>query len=275
MHELSAADALRPSPVCILDLPLAEYSLGHELLLFRRRNALAVLSSEEFSKLDFSAQIYAIREAVWLCSDSFSARDRFERPARIMWGFRWNEWKRKRWVKRLANLLPEDYALAAAEFRNYMAASQRFPPMPTPHAVSVLYPNDNEESGRGFGQPLFLTLYHFVSALPKSVLLDNGPTGSVWDFPYARAIWLYTTKCEMEGAFRIENAKERQVQEEKDQFLKEIAEEKAAEDASRRTEAGGRKPEDKPNMSGLATPPPDLGPDLPSSNSELQNGGGM
>jgi hypothetical protein len=177
VHELSAADALRPSPVCILDLPLAEYSIGHELLLFRRRNALAILSPEEFSKLDFSAQIYAIREAIWICSDSFSARDRFERPARIMWGFRWNEWKRKRWAKRLKHLLPDDYALAAAEVRNYLAASQSFPPMPTPHSVSVLYPNDGEETGRGFGQPLFLTLYHFVSALPKAVRRDNGHTG--------------------------------------------------------------------------------------------------
>ncbi len=82
MHELAFADAARPSPVVILNLLLCEYSIGHELLLFRRRNALVISSPEEFSKLDFWEQVFYIREALWICSDPFSKRDAFERPAR-------------------------------------------------------------------------------------------------------------------------------------------------------------------------------------------------
>jgi hypothetical protein len=242
VHELSAADALRPSPVCILNLPLSEYSLGHELLLFRRRNALVILSETAFSELDFALQIHAIREAVWICSDSFSARDRFERPSWFMAGFRWNEWKRKRWAKRLKHLTLQDYALAAAEFRNYLSEAQSCPPIPTKHAISVLYPDDKNEHGRGFGQPFFLTLYQFVIGLPK----DEWVCATAWDFPYARALWLYFAKCEAEGAYRIENAKERQVQAELEQFEREIAEEKAAEQGK------------VPDTGGLATVPPDL-----------------
>jgi len=202
---------------------LTGYSLGHEVLLFRRRNALLVSSPAEFSRLETWQKIHALREAIWICADTYSARDRFERPSIFAFGFRWNEFKRRRWIARLKNFLPEDYALAEAEFRNYIAAAHAFPPTPSSHAASVLYEKDGDAGGRAFGQPLALTLYQFVLTLPPS----ERPR-CAWDFDFARAVWLYFGHAELEGGYRIENWKERQVQVERDQFEREIAEEKAA-----------------------------------------------
>jgi hypothetical protein len=242
MHELAFADAARPTPVVVLNLPLSEYSVGHELLLFSRQNALMLLPKEEFSSLDFDKQIFAIREAVWICSDPFSVRERFERPARIMWGLRWNEWKRRRWVNRLKNLLPMDYALAAAEFRNYLSSGHPAIPVPGKHAVDVLYPDDGDSKGRAFGQPLMLSLYHFVLSLPKT----DRPK-CAWDYPMAKATWLFFSRMESQGNYRIENFEEREEQS--------VMDELRAERESRKREAP--EPAQSSNK-GLATAPPNL-----------------
>jgi hypothetical protein len=206
MHELAYADAARPTPAVVLNLPMAEYSIGHELLLFHRRNSLALLSPEEFSALDFTLQLHAIREAAWICSDPFSTRERFERPARVMWRFRWNEWKRRRWVNGLSKLLPQDYALAAAEFRNYLEAAHPRVPSPGKHAVDVLY-GDEERSGRHLGQPMILSLYQMVLSLPATER-----SVCAWDYPYARATWMFFAQMESAGNYRIENFEERDEQ---------------------------------------------------------------
>jgi hypothetical protein len=258
VHELSVADVFRPTPVTVLNLPLAEYSIGHELLLLRRRNALALLSPEEFSKLDFALQIHAVREAVWICSDPFSVRDRFEQPARFMWGFRWNEWKRRRWVNRQRHLLPHDYALAAVDFRNYLEAAHPQIPTPGKHACDVLYPED-EKSGRRFGQPMILSFYQMVIDMPES----ERPV-CAWDFPYARATWIFFAQLETAGSFRIENFEERDEQSVMDG---------ARSDVKRRAEdGGGHGPH--ATASGLATAPPDLSDSQPSTaNSQPGEGG--
>lgn len=246
MHELSFADAARPSPVVVLNLPLADYSLGHELLLFRRRNALALLPAEEFAALPFDQQIFSIREAVWLCSDAFSVRDRIEQPSVFMLGFRWSEWKRRRWVKRLKDLLPEDYALAAAEFRNYLAEAHPKIPTPGEFAMEVLYP-DETGKGRAFGQPLVVSLYQYVITLPSSERPD-----CAWDFPMAKAMWLFYAHMEMQGNYRIENWEERDEQSVMDE-AREQGRSQKSEDSNSEPETTNAKP-----SSGLATPPPDL-----------------
>lgn len=244
MHELSFADAARQTPAVVLNLPLAEYSIGHELLLLRARNALVVSSPEEFSKLDFVMQLHAIREAVWICSDPFSVREKFERPAFINWRFRWNEWKRKRWVKWLdnSNLLPMDYALAVAEFRNYLASAHPHIPGPGPHAVDVLYP-DEQAKGRGMGQPMVLSLYHFVITLPK----EERPK-CAWDFPYGMATWLFFSKMESLGNYRIENFEERDEQSVMDEAKASRGNKEETSNVEHLT----------PNAEGLATVPLDL-----------------
>lgn len=264
-HELAFADVVRPTPVVVLKLPLAEYSLGHELLLLRRRNALVILPEREFSKLDYWEQLHAIREAVWLCSDPFSERDQFERPKGFMLGFRWNEWKRRRWVKGLKKFLPMEYALASADFRNYLAASRPNIPTAGKHACDALYPDDGAARGRSFGQPLVLSLYHFVITLPTA----ERPK-CAWDFPFARAMWLFFAKLEAEGNYRIENFEEREEQAVYDEAVAEARE---------KSEVRSQKLESKtaehstPNATGLATVPPDLDAEVPTSELRPPNPG--
>ena len=244
-HELAFADAARPTPVVVLNLLLAEYSLGHELLLFRRRNALLLASPAEFSALELWQQLHAIREAVWVCSDPASVRMRFEQPSAFMLRHRLNEFNRRRWVRSLRRMLPDDYALAAAEFRNYLAAAHSFPTCPSQHATDVLYSEEKDAAGRVFGQPFTLTLYQFVYQLPVS----ERPA-CAWDFSFANATWQYFAHCEAQGNFRIENQKEAQIQAEKDRFESEIAAEKLAEAAQAKAEAAA------PVSAGLATAVP-------------------
>lgn len=243
MHEFSVADAFRPNPTSVLGLPLEPYSIGHELILLRRRNAFLTLSEAEFSLLDFWQQLHAIREAVWLCSDSYGARERFERPSWFMLGMRWNERKRRMWVCCQKELLPEDYALAVADFRNYLVEAHPRIPSPGKFAIEVLYPDDAESRGRSYGQPMVLSLYHFVIGLPAK----ERPK-CAWDFPYAKAMWLYFSKLESGGAFRIENFEERDEQS--------VMDEVESERRTKKSEAISHKPEPV-KESGLATEVPD------------------
>lgn len=221
MHEFSVADAFRPAPAAVLGLPLEPYSIGHELLLLRRRNAFLTLSAYDFAALEFWKQLHAIHELIWICSDPYSARDRFEQPSWFAVGLRWNEWKRRRWVKRQKHLLPEDYALAEADVRNYLNEAHPIIPTPGKHAIDVLYPEDNSK-GRAFGQPLLISLYHFVIDLPA----QERPA-CAWDYPFARAMWLFFGKLESNGAFRIENFDERDEQSVMDELNEERANRKS------------------------------------------------
>lgn len=250
MHDTLVADALRPAPVCVLNLPLVEYSLGHEVQLLRRRNALLLSSPAEFSLLPLEQQIFAIREAVWLCSEPASNRDRIERPGVLCLAYRWNAFKRSLWQRGIRRFTADDYALACAEFRNYLAAGRPFPPTPSAHAVSVLYENEKDANGRSFGQPIVLTLFQFVV---RERLHAEARLRSAWDYPFASASWLYFASAESDGAYRIENPKERQVQAERDQFEREIAEEQK----TTKTPSAPSGEKTPTGATGLATTPPD------------------
>ena len=52
MHDALFADAARPERVSILHLLMLDYSIGHELLLWRQRNPLVTLSRAGFEALD-------------------------------------------------------------------------------------------------------------------------------------------------------------------------------------------------------------------------------
>lgn len=252
MNLLAYADAARPTPVSVLKLPLSRYSLGHELLLFRRRNALLVTDQADFSLLPQETQMSALREAIWICSDSFSVRDRFERPSLFQLRMRLNLLCRRIWVHKLRRLDMDDYALAHIDLRNYLAQSRDFPPEPGKFARQVLGYDKEENTGRSLGQPLVLTLYAFVLSLPADV---RGHCA--WDFPYAQALWLYLAKCESEGSYRIENDREFSIAEEERGHLRALEEEKRLLGEKNKPVESVVPPEKiVPIPGGLATAPP-------------------
>jgi hypothetical protein len=201
------------------------YSLGHEVLLLQERSPLLLFSVEQFSELPLVQQIYAIKRAALICSQTWGDNHKPQKWLRL-WG----------WLTRNS-----DYSVAVAEFRNYLTAGRSLPSAPSKHAVEVLYGKDDEK-GRALGSPIMAQLYNYVSA---NLGKFNLSAATAWDAPYALAGMLCFAELESEGRLRIENAAEAEEQAGLEKIEREIDEEQANETLTK-------------NNAGLATSPPDL-----------------
>jgi hypothetical protein len=234
VHDLHFADAVRPPEIRVLKLALLPYSLGHEALLLRQRNAFLLCSPEQFAALPLEQQIFAVKTAALICSQDWQTNHGRQKWLRV-----WS------WATRRA-----DYSLEIAEFWNYLTASRQLPSAPTKHACEVLYGKDDDK-GRPLGSPLLAQLYNWVSDNPGKFQLSAfsfqlSPQFCPWDASFALAGTLYFAALEMEGRARIENAAEAEEQAAYDQILRDIAAEQAAATLDPRPSTG------------LATAPPAL-----------------
>ena len=161
----------------------------------RQRNPLVILSRREFAPFTPENQREAIELAAVVCRFSWKQNHKPIRQRRL--------W---RWLVRKM-----DYAQATEDFRQYREAGCSGPPGPSEHAQMVTSkPGDN--SGRQFGGPYLARLYTFVARLPDREISFWG--GSAYDFPLGLASFLYLTDLEQKGEARIENERERQIEEE-------------------------------------------------------------
>jgi len=192
MLDTAFADAARPARRVILNLLMADYSLGHELLLLQQRNPLVMMNGAEFNALPIVAQIQSVTRAALICCRSWS-----ENKGSHRWLGFW------RWKNRRA-----DYPLAIAEFRNYRESGSTFP--------NILPP---EESGRALGAPYFARLTAYACARFGASAMDQ-PLGLVQ--------WCYFASSEEEGAVRIPNAAETETIDEVARLSAEIEAEHAA-----------------------------------------------
>lgn len=187
MQDTAYADAQRPAPGGVLKLPLRNYSLGHELLLLRERNAFLLVSPSDFKQLPLAERIYALHRATWICANGWE-QNVFERfvflKARLL------QWRRR-------GLTAADYEAAAIGFFNYLAAGRSFPQL-SPRRMEK-----GEKPGRPFGGPLLAQLHEFL--LGRT---DVATTAAAWDYPFGAAVWRYFVKLETDGAVQIENAEE-------------------------------------------------------------------
>lgn len=179
MHDEAFADATRPTPACVLCLPLLDYSIGHEVLLLRRRNPIVLLSPAHFFDLSDQEQARAIMEAVWICANTW--RENRRQP------FAWLKIRIWGWKIRNAN-----FSLAIAEFRNYLDAGRTLPP---------LLPCDDNQ-GRLCGAPFLARLIQYLVRHMKKTEEE------AMDYPFGQAQFHYFTHAENEGALRIKNADE-------------------------------------------------------------------
>ena len=202
MQEFSYANAVLPPPVCVLKLPLRTFSLAHELFLVRFRSPFhesSGISEAQFNQLDYDAQCAALHTAINVCSSSW-------RQIHFDW-----MWPLKaqilRWRRR--GLKPEDYALACAEFRNYLASHRNYP------RLSKRSRKKGEEEGRSYGAPLLSQLHQFVLTLPEIACIKNPKKmeRAAWDFGYSAAVWRYFVAVEILCGCQIENADERESRE--------------------------------------------------------------
>lgn len=225
MHDLAFADAARPTPVRVLGLTLRDYSIGHEILLFRERNALLGFKPSEFNQLPAVHQLFFLKRAALICSRDWrtncrAARGLYREPNLWLWNWaiRWEL---------------HDIPLNIAEFRNYLNAAANVLP-----ALSSKIPEDSETyqmanggedlgGGRTLGSPLIAQLILFLCRLPAGQQLLEPGDHPVYDFPFTLAANLYFTSLEMDGDLHIENANEADVRAQMAKHREDVKREKA------------------------------------------------
>ena len=181
MHELTFADAAIPAPAECLGLPLAPYCLRHELVLLRHRSPFLCLTVDEFNAQPRPQQVFAISFAAQICA----ARS----PG---WFWQW----RKR---------GQDYALAVAEFRNYLAAGRNLLPALSSsddrdkEAYEIANNGEKMTAGRPLGSPLLAQLIHFCIAEMRLTYEE------ALESPFAHVGNLYFANLEAKGSLYVEN----------------------------------------------------------------------
>ncbi len=219
MHELAFADATRPTPVSVLKLPLRTFTLGHELLLLRQRNAFMLLPESDFNALLWPWQRLQLQRAVLVCYRDWEGNQKPERFLKL-----WN------WFTRNADL-----RVAIADFRNYLAEHRQLLPSLSSDvpedAEAYQIANRGEEigGGRSLGAPMLAQLVNFAQERRLGTELGFQ---TLWDVPYALAGNLYFTDLERNGQMHIENFREREEREAMAKHRADVANEKAAEAAA-------------------------------------------
>lgn len=229
MHDEAFADSVRPAPCVILRLPMRDYSIGHELLLYRRRNPFVTLDNPaKFSQLPPMEQHRAVLEAAQVCGRSWAENERWPdftggwhkrslikmgigQAFRMHWlaalltllcaPLLWlgmiirGAW-RNRWLRLWGWLVRnDDYGYAINEFWHYRRMGSLYPARPIEALQELRKENDN----RTLGGPYLARLYLFASQI-----MGAGPA-CPWDFRLGEALFLAMTKAEAEGGLSIES----------------------------------------------------------------------
>jgi hypothetical protein len=188
MHELQFADAVQPDTCAVLKLGLRPFSIGHEILLFSRRNALLL---ENFDSLPAHLKRAALIQAVNVCSQTY-AQNLFVPSS---WGERRRS--RKVWAKWDRALRSVDWEVETRKFQDYLRAGSKGPPVE----------RGEQSNGRDPGAPFHAGLIQF---LIEALRLTEA---ECFDYPLSLAKFHYYAAAEATGAVRIINAAEYEFEE--------------------------------------------------------------
>lgn len=176
MHETIFADAFRPPHFTVLLRPLLDYTIGHELILWQRRNSLVTYpAAASFKELPEKEKRRALAEAVDICCQEQAKSG-------------------EKWAKKTAAL---DLDAEIDQFYAYLAAgSQDLPTvkMPRPHGVPFHY----------FGAPELARLINYVTHA-HAVMIATHFEGSPLNFPLGLARMLYLADAEAAGNVWVKN----------------------------------------------------------------------
>ncbi|HEX5242201.1 MAG TPA: hypothetical protein VFW23_02985 [Tepidisphaeraceae bacterium] len=195
-HELAFADAAQPARRFILGLALRPYTLGHEIILTARRNALQFAN---FHELPDAEKFRALALAVDVCSQSWSENNFAPRQGMALTHY-WERWKSRRvwrkWRRYLDGLTEAQWKQAVADFLEYRSKGC---------AVAKVYPGDGP-AGRELGAPVQAALLQFlVVKLRKSEI-------EAYDYPVGLAKFHYYTDAEARGMVKFINQAEEDFQ---------------------------------------------------------------
>ena len=187
MHDALYADAARPARVSILGLPMRDYSIGHEILLWRKLNSLATYTEASFNELDESKQNADLFDALFTCERSWTEN---LSPVRFacLFGF----FRRK-----------ADMPAAIKAFREYREnGSHTLKTIKMPRVSGAPY--------HYFGAPETARLILFIN---REKLHHAHGLDTPYDFPFGLARILYLTQIETEGGIWIQNAQDYEAKE--------------------------------------------------------------
>lgn len=176
MHDALFADAARPEGATVLNLLMLEYSIGHELLLWRQRNPL-IQGRQEFEALPPDEQREAVMNAALVCSRPWQCAPKQRRELR-------------RWGRKTRRLVT---SIEVFKFRAYREdGAQSLPTRSIPKTSGVPY--------HYFGSPETALLLLFVHPLYR----DFGYR-TPFDFPLGLARTLYLADAESKGFVWVKN----------------------------------------------------------------------
>lgn len=190
IQELAFADAAATRPVSVLRTRLKPYSIGHEIILQKKRNPIAVLSDKEFSQLPEDQRHLAVINAVLVCCQNWEQN---QHPHKWLW----------LWSRRVRK---ENFSQAISEFKNYRWAGSTFPRFTSTISES----SDN----RTLGGAILCRLLNFA--------------GGDFDAPFGLTQWRYFCAAEDDGRVHIENPSEQAEREEVEKHERDIMAELAA-----------------------------------------------
>lgn len=204
MHDTILADAFRPPRFTVLHLPLLDYTLGHEIVLWQRRNPLVAYGEASFSELHELEQMRVLKQAVLICSrkQSFGHRfaDYFSRflPQNI--AFRLQKRLSKGWANRCDAL---DLADEVARFYEYRRANMLdLPTVKQPRVSGVPYHH--------FGSPEVARLLNYVTT-HQTAMVQTHFGGSPLNFPFGLARVFAAAHAEEQGGLWVSNFHDAQV----------------------------------------------------------------
>jgi hypothetical protein len=233
MHDEAFADSVRPAPCVILRLPMRPYSIGHELLLYRRRNPFVTLDDPaKFSQLPQLEQIRAVMEAAQVCARTWqengdnpeftrgwNRRSLVKAAIAAIFKMHWRAVLlmvicspllligfllkgREKWLHLWGWLNRDaDYGYAINEFWHYRRMGSLFPPRP----IEAIQELRKENEARTLGGPYLARLYLFVQNIEHPTSNIQRGKEEAWDYPLGMALFLALTKNEAEGGMSIES----------------------------------------------------------------------
>jgi len=179
MHDAAFAESARPSPVRLLGFRLRPYSVGHELILQRQANPLAIGGGVELRHL---------LEAVLICSQTWKENDRMASDPFI--GLKLRLWKFR--VRR------ENLPAAVQHFRRYREHGTLSPPCSSP-----IQKRTGRKPGSPFMARLALFLFQEVGVAERDL----------YDYPLGLAQFLWAAHWEGQGCLNVQNQGEMEFEE--------------------------------------------------------------
>jgi hypothetical protein len=191
MNDQAFAATTQQTPRIILRVPLLDYSIGHEIILQRERNAL-LGDFETFIAMEQCDQAAAIMRGVQVCSRTWEQNKQPDKFIRL-------------WARMIR--LFEDLNSAIVKFHEYRMEAMAWPEVrPPPH---------QDDSARELGSSHLARMLDYASARFGQ---------QAFDMPYGMVINMYFANAEIEGSCIVANEKELAIEREVGEFVKEVKE---------------------------------------------------